>query len=55
MFESWLNLDDRLVYVRYLAVRNKEGDYLGCLEVVQDITETKKIEGEKKALERRRE
>jgi hypothetical protein len=31
-------------------VRNEKGEYLGCLEVSQDITEIKKIEGEKKLL-----
>jgi hypothetical protein len=32
-------------------VRDKTGRYLGTLEVTQDITEIKKIEGEKRLLE----
>jgi len=28
----------RMVYNRYLAVRDKEGKYLGCLEVSQDVS-----------------
>jgi PAS domain S-box-containing protein len=48
--EFWINLGGKLVYIRYFAVRNKNGEYLGCLEVTQDITKTKKIEGEKRLL-----
>lgn len=46
--EFWINLNNRLIYIRYFPVRNKDGDYLGCLEVTQDITDIKKIEGEKR-------
>lgn len=48
--EFWINLGGRLIYIRYFAVRNKNGDYLGCLEVTQDITEIQKITGEKRLL-----
>jgi DUF438 domain-containing protein len=48
--DFWIHLDSRLVYIRYLAVRSKTGDYLGCLEMTQDITNLKSIEGEKKLL-----
>jgi PAS domain S-box-containing protein len=47
----WINLGDRKVYIRYFAVRDKGGKYLGTLEATQDITEIKKIEGEKRLLE----
>ncbi|TKJ29716.1 histidine kinase [bacterium (candidate division B38) B3_B38] len=46
----WINLEGRLIYIRYFAVRSQKGDYLGCLEVSQDITDIKKIKGEKKLL-----
>jgi PAS domain S-box-containing protein len=49
--EFWINLGDRKVYIRYFAVRDKAGRYLGTLEATQDITEIKKIEGEKRLLE----
>jgi uncharacterized protein len=49
--EFWINLGERKVYIRYFAVRDKAGRYLGTLEATQDITEIKKIEGEKKLLE----
>lgn len=49
--EFWIQLKERLIYIRYFAVRGKGGEYLGCLEVTQDITDLKKIEGEKRLLE----
>lgn len=48
--QFWINLKGRLIYIRYFAVR-KGVDYLGCLEVTQDITDIKKIEGDKRLLE----
>lgn len=49
--EFWIDLRGRKVHIRYFAVRNKAGKYLGTLEVTQDITDIKKIEGEKRLLE----
>ena len=49
--EFWINMKDRLIYIRYFAVRNRDGEYLGTLEVTQDITEIKKIKGEKRLLD----
>ncbi len=49
--EFWINLGGQLIYIRYFAVRDDEGKYLGCLEVSQDLTEIKKIEGEKRLLD----
>jgi len=46
--EFWIDLKGRKLYIRYFAVRDKEGKYLGTLEVGQDITDIKKIEGEKR-------
>ena len=49
--EFWINLGEKKVYIRYFAVRDKAGKYLGTLEATQDITGIKKIEGEKRLLE----
>jgi PAS domain S-box-containing protein len=46
--EFWIDLKGRTVYIRYFAVRDRAGKYLGVLEVTQDITGLKKIEGEKR-------
>ena len=47
----WINLNGRLIYIRYFAVRDNNGKYLGTLEVSQDITDIKKIDGEKRLLD----
>lgn len=49
--EFWINLKDRLIFIRYFAVRGKKGEYLGTLEVTQDITDIKKIKGERRLLD----
>jgi len=49
--EFWIQIEDRLIHIRYFAVRDKNGKYLGTMEVTQDITEIKKIEGEKRLLD----
>lgn len=49
--EFWINLNNHLIHIRYFAVRDKNGKYLGTLEVSQDITNIKKIEGEKRLLD----
>jgi len=49
--EFWINLKGRQIYIRYFPVRDKNGKYLGTLEVSQDITDIKKIEGEKRLLD----
>jgi PAS domain S-box-containing protein len=49
--QFWINLKGRLILIRYFAVRSQKGGYLGCLEVSQDITDIKKIEGEKRLLD----
>lgn len=48
--EFWIDLKGRLIYIRYFPVRGRAGEYLGCIEVTQDITEIKKLEGEKRLL-----
>ena len=49
--EFWIPTGERLVHIRYFAVRGKDGKYLGTMEVTQDIANLKKIEGEKRLLD----
>ena len=55
--EFWINLpigdksEKHKILIRYFAVRNKDGKYLGCLEISQDIHEIQKIQGEKRLLD----
>ncbi len=48
--EFWINLEKKLIYIRYFPVYTDKGKYLGCLEVSQDITNINKIKGEKRLL-----
>ena len=40
----------RYLYLQYFAVRDESGQYLGCLEVAQDVTKIRKFKQEKKSL-----
>jgi len=51
MAAFWIQIENRLIHIRYFAVRDKVGKYLGTIEVTQDITDLKKIEGEKRLLD----
>ncbi len=51
--DFWINYQKKLVYIRYLAVRDKDGQYVGTLEVTQDITDIKRLEGERRLLDER--
>ncbi|WGS64568.1 DUF438 domain-containing protein [Marinitoga aeolica] len=46
--DFWLKLGEKYIYIRYFAVRNEEGKYLGTLEVTQDIKPIQEITGEKR-------
>jgi len=47
----WINYKERLIYIRYFAVRDAAKNYKGVIEMSQDITDIKKIEGEKRLLD----
>jgi DUF438 domain-containing protein len=49
--EFWITMNGRLVHIRYFAVRDEHKKYLGTLEVTQDLTDVKKLEGERRLLE----
>ena len=49
--EFWISVNDRLIHIRYFAVRDEKGKYLGTMEVTQDITDIKEIQGEKRLLD----
>jgi hypothetical protein len=49
--EFWVDVKGRKIHIRYLAVRDSAGKYLGCVGVDQDITEIQKLTGEKRLLE----
>jgi len=46
----WINMNDRFIHIEYFALRDDKDEYLGTLEVSQDLTEKRKLEGEKRLL-----
>lgn len=46
----WINMGGRLIYICYYAVRDARGGYMGTLEVTQDLTEARSLEGERRLL-----
>lgn len=46
----WIEYRGRFVHIEYVALRDESGDYLGTIEVTQDLTEKRKIEGERRLL-----
>ncbi|MCL6546260.1 MAG: DUF438 domain-containing protein [Bryobacteraceae bacterium] len=49
--EFWITFQGKFVHIRYFAVRDENGEYLGTLEVTQDLTRLRKLEGERRLLE----
>ncbi|MFS0863947.1 DUF438 domain-containing protein [Fredinandcohnia sp. 179-A 10B2 NHS] len=48
--DFWINAKGMFVYIRYFAVRNEAGEYIGTLEFTQNIKPIKELEGEKRIL-----
>lgn len=49
--DFWIKMGDLYVYIRYFAVRDEDGTYLGTMEVTQNIKPIKELEGEKRLVE----
>jgi DUF438 domain-containing protein len=49
--EFWINFKDRLIHIRYFAIRDKHKIYKGVIEMSQDVTNIQKLEGQKRLLE----
>lgn len=50
--DFWIQFRERFVHIRYFAVRNPQGKFLGTLEVTQDITDIQSLIGEKRLVEK---
>lgn len=48
--DFWIKLGDQFVLIRYFAVRNAAGEYLGIMEVTQNIKPIQAITGEKRLM-----
>ena len=49
--EFWIQMGEAFIHIRYFALRNKEGEYKGCIEVSQEISHLRSLEGEKRLLD----
>jgi len=49
--EFWIHFHGRFVHIRYFAVRDEKGQYIGTLEVTQDVTRIRALQGERRLLE----
>ncbi len=49
--EFWISTNGRFIHIRYFAIRDAAGVYRGCLEVTQDVTEIRALQGERRLLD----
>jgi DUF438 domain-containing protein len=49
--EFWIQMQGRFIHIRYFAVRDEAGEYQGTLEVTQDVTGIRQLEGERRLLD----
>ena len=49
--EFWIDFKGRFAHIRYFALRDEKGAYLGTLEVTQDLTRERALSGERRLLE----
>lgn len=48
--DFWINMKGKFIYISYYAVRDENKEYLGTLEVTQDLTPLRQLEGERRIL-----
>lgn len=46
----WINMKEKFIKIEYFALRGEKGEYLGTLEVSQDLSENRALEGERRIL-----
>lgn len=49
--EFWIQMKGMFLQIQYFAVRDKNNAYRGCLEVTQDVTHIRSLEGERRLLD----
>lgn len=48
--DFWIRMEERYILIRYFAVRDENGEFLGTLEFTQDIAPIQEITGEKRLI-----
>ncbi|WP_372653542.1 DUF438 domain-containing protein [Draconibacterium sp.] len=46
----WIQMKGKFIKIEYFALRDEDGKYLGTLEVSQDLSENRSLEGERRIL-----
>lgn len=46
----WIQMRGKFIHIEYFALRDEKGEYLGTLEVSQDLTDLRKLKGEQRIL-----
>jgi len=46
----WIRKQERFIHIEYFALRDENRNYIGTIEVSQDLTELRKLEGEQRIL-----
>lgn len=49
--EFWIQMGGSFIYIRYFALHDAKGTYRGCIEVSQDVTHIRELEGEQRLLD----
>ncbi len=49
--EFWINMAERMIHIRFFAVRDVNKNYVGTMEIVQDISDIQRLQGEKRLLD----
>lgn len=50
--EFWMQMGGKFIHIRYFVLRDDNGEYQGVIEVTQNVTDIKKLEGEKRLLDK---
>ena len=49
--EFWINFKGQFIHIQYFPVRDSDGTYRGVIEMSQDVTHIRSLEGEKRLLD----
>lgn len=49
--EFWIQMKGRFIHIRYFPLYNQSGAYRGVIEVSQEVSEIRKLEGERRILD----
>ena len=49
--EFWIQMGPKFIHIRYFAVRDEQGEYQGTLEVSQEVTHIRALEGERRLMD----